>query len=97
MPAKPAATNKASAKPAQPNPANIKKVKLVEAKFTVPESEYKMLGQVKKACASAGIVVKKSELFRVGMTILKSLNQAALKRAVADLAPVKAGRRKKDT
>src|SRR4051812_17220594 len=49
-----------------PPPAKEKtrKAKLVRDSFAMPESEYKLIGDVKRDCLHAGIEVKKSELLR---------------------------------
>ncbi len=91
---KPVVPGRASTKPTPPKPGRIKKVKLVDVKFTMPESEYKMLAEVKKACGIAGFAVKKSELLRAGMGLLKSLDHEKLKQAVSSLPPLKAVRPK---
>ncbi len=73
-----------------------KKAKLVRDSFTMPESEYEVLSQVKKACISAGVEVKKSQLLRIGLVLLKKTDVAALKNLIAGLEPLKAGRPKKE-
>jgi hypothetical protein len=74
----------------------VKKPKLVRDSFTMPEAEYQVLGDVKKACLKAGIAVKKSELLRVGVALLKGLDSARLKDLIAALPPLKAGRPKQE-
>ncbi len=77
----------ASAKPAKPN--------LVRDSFTIPEGEYQLLTDTKKACVKAGIEIKKSELIRIGIGLVHALGVARLKKAQQSLQPVKAGRPKK--
>lgn len=72
----------------------VKKPKLVRDSFTMPEAEYAVLGEVKKACIAAGIEVKKSQLLRVGLVLLKKTPISALKSLVEELPPLKAGRPK---
>ena len=72
-----------------------KKVKLVRDSFTMPESEYALLAQLKKACLSAGFDIKKSELLRIGIAQLAGMDAKKLNAAQAALMPVKAGRPKK--
>jgi hypothetical protein len=72
-----------------------KKAKLVRDSFTMPEAEYAVLGEVKKACLKAGIEVKKSELLRVGVSLIRQLDTAKLKAILATLPALKAGRPKK--
>lgn len=72
-----------------------KKVKIVRDSFTMPESEYALIGTVKKACLSAGVEIKKSEILRIGVTLAAKLDPKKLKAAQAMLVPLKAGRPKK--
>lgn len=72
-----------------------KKAKLVRDSFTMPEAEYAVLGEVKKACLKAGIEVKKSELLRVGVALIRQLDTAQLKEILSRLPALKAGRPKK--
>lgn len=72
-----------------------RKAKLVRDSFTMPEAEYAVLGEVKKACLKAGYEVKKSELLRVGVSLIRAMDIVALKDVLAALPPVKAGRPKK--
>ncbi|MFZ6639823.1 hypothetical protein ACO0LL_08790 [Undibacterium sp. TC4M20W] len=74
----------------------VKKAKLVRDSFTMPESEYAALGAVKKACLKAGVEVKKSQLLRIGVALLSKTDVPALKKLIAGLAPLKAGRPKKE-
>lgn len=74
----------------------IKKAKLVRDSFTMPETEYAALGEVKKACLKAGFEVKKSELLRIGVALVRKLTQTALKQEVSSLAPLKPGRPRKE-
>ncbi|WP_211465655.1 hypothetical protein [Collimonas silvisoli] len=76
--------------------SKVKKAKLVRDSFTMPADEYQVLGDVKKTFLKAGLEVKKSELLRVGVALIRELDLASLKLAVASLPPVKAGRPKKE-
>ena len=69
--------------------------KLVRDCFTMPEAEYAVLGEVKKACLKAGIEVKKSELLRVGVALIRQLDILRLKDILGSLPTLKAGRPKK--
>jgi hypothetical protein len=77
-----------------PSKDKVKKPKLVRDSFTMPEAEYAVLSEVKKACIAAGIEVKKSQLLRVGLVLLKKTPISALKTLVEELQPLKAGRPK---
>ncbi|WP_304941539.1 MULTISPECIES: hypothetical protein [Undibacterium] len=72
----------------------IKKPKLVRDSFTMPEAEYAVLGDVKKACLAAGVEVKKSQLLRIGLELLKKTEMTQLKAMIAALPALKAGRPK---
>ena len=100
--AKPAAP-KASAKTDAPRPAAAdasmpkeRKAKLVRDSFTMPEQEYAVLGQVKKACIKAGFEIKKSELLRIGVALISQIDMATLQKVLADLPQLKTGRPKNE-
>jgi len=105
--AKPAVKRVAAAKPAPApvtKPAKVEKAdkpvkqhkeKLVRDSFTMPESEYAVLGQVKKTCLKNGVEVKKSELLRIGVALISRLDMATLKQVLASLPQLKTGRPKK--
>jgi hypothetical protein len=93
--AKPAQAAKTQAKPAAAVPAEkekAKKIKLVRDSFTMPEAEYEVLGQVKKTCLKAGVEIKKSELLRIGVALIRRLDVASLKGVLATLPQLKSGR-----
>lgn len=82
----------ASAKPLK---QKVKKPKLVRDSFAMPEVEYEVLRDLKKACMKAGVDIKKSELLRVGVALLKKQTPIEIETVLADLVPLKAGRPKK--
>ena len=86
----------AATKPGVAVKEKTRKAKLVRDSFTMPEAEYAVLGAVKKACLKAGFEVKKSQLLRVGVALLQSIEITKLKTLVATLPPLKAGRPKKE-
>jgi hypothetical protein len=100
---KPAATfaKTAAAKPVikpaekAPDAPKIKKIKQIRDSFTMPEPEYAVIAQVKKACLKAGFEMKKSDLLRIGVSLIKGLDISTLKIILATLTPLKAGRPKK--
>ncbi|MDB5839450.1 MAG: hypothetical protein JWQ23_1402 [Herminiimonas sp.] len=87
-----AADARADVGPAAKANGKIRKTKLVRDSFTMPELEYEALGAVKKACVKAGFEVKKSELLRVGLGLIRKMDIAELKQALAVLPPLKAER-----
>lgn len=94
---KPAAAKAGKARPEPKAEPELKprKPKLVRDSFTMPEAEYAVLGEIKKACLKAGIEVKKSELLRAGVALLKRLDTEGVKEILAALPSLKAGRPKK--
>jgi hypothetical protein len=92
-----AKTTAAADKPAKPAAKEkAKKAKLVRDSFTMPENEYQVLGDVKKSFLKIGISVKKSELLRAGVALIKAMEIGKLKTVIDGLPPIKAGRPKKD-
>jgi hypothetical protein len=73
-----------------------KKAKLVRDSFTMPETEYKALADVKRDCLKAGIEVKKSELLRVGVALVRQMELEKLKNVLSTLPSLKTGRPKKE-
>jgi hypothetical protein len=84
-----------AATPDAPAPKKAKKPKLVRDNFTMPQSDYALLVELKSACLAAGFEAKKSQLLRVGLGLLKSMDMARLRREIEALAPVKPNRQKK--
>lgn len=91
---KPAVRVENKLKPAAPKVEKVKKPKLVRDSFTMPEAEYAVLGDVKKACLAAGVEVKKSQLLRIGLELLKKTEMVQLKAMITALPALKAGRPK---
>lgn len=105
------AVRKAATKPAakvavKPAPAGadapeagrdkVRKAKLVRDSFTMPEQEYAVLGQVKKACIKAGFEIKKSELLRIGVALISQLDMATLQKVLDSLPQLTTGRPRND-
>ncbi|MFD2271771.1 hypothetical protein ACFS07_12940 [Undibacterium arcticum] len=61
----------------------------------MPEAEYEVLGQVKRACIKASIEIKKSELLRIGVALIRELDPARLEEILRSLPKLKSGRPKK--
>jgi hypothetical protein len=68
------------------------KMKMVRDSFTMPETDYSQLEQLKKRCLRGGVHVKKSELLRAGLLALASLSDTALFKTVAAVEKLKTGR-----
>ena len=71
------------------------KVKVVRDSFTMPQSEYQKIADLKEACLKTGLHVKKSEVLRAGLQALTALSVAQLKSALAGLDKIPTGRPKK--
>lgn len=94
-----ATVRKAAAVQAVDTDARLQKertAKLVRDSFTMPEQEYAVLGQVKKACIKAGFEIKKSELLRIGVALISQLDMATLQQVLASLPQLKTGRPKNE-
>ncbi len=72
-----------------------KKDKLIRDSFTIPESEYNVLADIKKSCLNAAVDVKKSQLIRIAIAQLSSMSVPKLSAALKSLAVVQTGRPKK--
>ena len=70
------------------------KVKVVRDSFTMPQSDYSKLSELKLVCWKAGLQVKKSELLRAGLLVLSQLSTAQLKKTIAQIEQIKTGRPK---
>lgn len=92
---KPAKTVKPASAAPKAAAEKTKKPKLVRDSFTMPDNEYALIAQVKKACVGAGFEIKKSELLRIGIALLAKMDPKALQQAQQALAQLKAGRPKK--
>lgn len=62
------------------------KVKMVRDSYSMPESDYAKLIELKKKCVSAGAHIKKSELIRLGIQSLAKLSDAALVKEATKLS-----------
>ncbi|MEQ1663099.1 MAG: hypothetical protein ABL877_10445 [Thiobacillus sp.] len=73
-------------------PVKAKKVKLVRDSFTMPETEYAVIADLKARCLAAGVSAKKSEVLRAAVAGLAKLGDAALLAAIRKLDVIKTGR-----
>jgi hypothetical protein len=80
----------------QENKGRPRKPKLVRDSFTMPEDEYRLLGEIKKNCMREGFSAKRSELLRIGLAMIWEVSTAELKRKLAELDPLKTARPKKE-
>lgn len=71
------------------------KEKVVRDSFTMPQSEYQKIAEIKETCLKAGLHVKKSEVLRAGLKALCEKNAAQLKNSLKSLEKIQTGRPKK--
>ncbi len=90
-------SNKAVGKPQKKHKKKSaeQKVKVVRDSFTMPQSDYALIAELKEKALNGGMHIKKSELLRAGLRLLAKSSAAQLKRAVAELEKIKTGRPKK--
>lgn len=69
--------------------------KVVRDSFTMPQSEYRKIAEIKETCLEAGLHVKKSEVLRAGLQALCGMNAAQLKQSLGSLEKIRTGRPKK--
>jgi hypothetical protein len=74
---------------------DVKHAKLVRDSFTIPEDELQLLMDAKKKCLKAGVNIKKSELIRIGISLVYGLGLSRLKKEKRALQPIKTGRPRK--
>jgi hypothetical protein len=75
--------------------APARKSKLVRASFALPKQDLALLADLKEACRQEGITVKKSQLLRVALGLLRQCDPAGLARIIAQLPATKPARRGK--
>ena len=95
------AAKPASVEPAKPAPAGkpAKPAKLreelVRDSFTMPQSDFTLIAQLKERALATKRAAKKSELLRAGLQALAALDSKSLVAALDRLTPIKTGRPKK--
>ena len=93
-PVKQAAPSPAAEQAAKPGKKKGKteKVKVVRDSFTIPKTEYAQIADMKQRATALGLEIKKSELIRAGLTLLKSTSDAAFRKALGNVPTLKTGR-----
>lgn len=69
-----------------------KPTKVVRDSFTMPETDYEQLKQLKKDCLSRGVNIKKGELLRAGIMALSAMPGDELLALLEKVERVKTGR-----
>ena len=80
---------------AAPQPQAENEARVIRDSFTMPETDYGLIGPLKKRCMKAGVGVNKSELLRAGLQALTEMSDRELAQLVGRLVRVKPGRRPK--
>ena len=93
---KPAAAKVVAKPEKKPKKKADAKVKVVRDSFTMPQSDYELIAELKQKALKAGLHVKKSELLRASLQTFSKLSPTQLKSAITSLEKIKTGRPKKD-
>ncbi|MEW5966713.1 MAG: hypothetical protein AB1720_06895 [Pseudomonadota bacterium] len=88
----PARATKPAASKNADKPVKAKKVRLVRDSYTMPETEYAVIAELKKRCLNAGVSAKKSEILRAAVAGLAKLSDASVVTAIRRLEVIKTGR-----
>ena len=72
-----------------PRPAHTK---VIRDGFTMPTTDYQLIGEIQAVCLKAGFSVTKSEVVRAGLHAVHDLSAAELQELFGKLERVKAGR-----
>jgi hypothetical protein len=80
---------------AEKKKSDVKHATLARDSFTIPGDELQLLADAKKKCLKAAIDIKKSELIRIGISLVYGLGLSRLKKEKRALQPIKPGRPKK--
>ena len=74
------------------NAAKPKKAKIIRDSFTMPDTEYALLAEVKQRCLAGGVAAKKSEVLRAAFLSFAAKSDATVCKAIKALTPIKTGR-----
>ena len=72
--------------------AKPKKAKIIRDSFTMPDTEYALLAEVKQRCLAGGVAAKKSEVLRAAFLSFAAKSDAIVFNAIKSLTPIKTGR-----
>jgi hypothetical protein len=68
--------------------------KVVRESFSLPESDYRLIGELQERALDLRLRISKSELFRAGLRALAQMKDEQLKEIFAEVEKLKPGRRK---
>lgn len=82
-------------RPAKPReePA-LKKTKVIRDSFTMPEDDYRLIGELKTRCLKMGVETNKGEVVRAGLKVLADMSDKEFRQAIGAVEKVKTGRPK---
>jgi len=86
-------TSSAADKVAPEAKAKARKARLVRASFALSRDDHATLAELKAACREGGAAVKKSQLLRVAVGLLREVDRGALAQMVEALPPTKKARK----
>ena len=88
--------NRPTPSPAEPHTPTTDQTatRVVRDIFSMPETDYQRIDQLRQACLRHGVAVNKSEVIRAGLILLSGLSADELRLALARVEKVKVGRRK---
>lgn len=66
--------------------------KVIRDAFTFPESDHKLIGELKKNGLKLEVQLNKSEIVRAGLHVLSELSKDKLKAVFLDIEKIKTGR-----
>jgi hypothetical protein len=66
--------------------------RVIKDSFTMPQSDYDLIAQLKKRVMMAGIETSKSEVLRAGLNALQAMSERELLKVFEGLVKVKQGR-----
>jgi hypothetical protein len=73
------------------SPPRPVRTKVIRDGFTMPTTDYQLIGEIQAVCLKAGFSVTKSEVVRAGLHALRELSAAELQELFGRLEQVKAG------
>jgi len=72
--------------------AKTGKTKVIRDSFSFPEHDYRKISELKKACLTAGVHTKKSEVLRAGLHLLAQLKLNELTQVIEQVEKIQTGR-----
>ena len=80
----------------QPKKPEDKAVKVIRDSFTMPQTDYGLIGELKKRSLRLGYQVNKSEIIRAGLQALDKMNEDEFIGKLTEIEKIKTGRPKQN-